>query len=415
MGEAKDESGRLPVGAAAVLKAGVMVVAPKPPGIPYTDTAEVRLIRTLEDSPSLASIEEHERSHLVLSLAQTFARALYHRCRFEEIVASLAERSRLSSGWMAYDSLGPVALFEAASVLGAVRVAIDELIFLIGRRHAQPAAIIDEKWKAAKLFSGEHLAEYPFNTEEVRVLRQWRDWQDRVNVYRNMLHHRGWREELAAYFPRDSTHPEASDPNISGMLIPDRESLRGTSRPHQWTYSERGRLEDLVSNATDGLGEVLVAVATECWKAIPPVPGAFDQLPSADRPSLTASLPIPLVAIVGTRPIALVFSTRAKAAAWLANAAPDDRHHVTAITPSMVLTKDPHFVLAVPGVASFGVREIHIELDRRSNLTAPARAGSATRTHACSVQNADRPGLEMLFLPAPFAGTQELFVLRRVL
>jgi len=401
-----------PVRAAAIVGAGVMLVAPKPAGIPYTDTSEVRLVRLLEGNPALESIEEKERSHLVQSLAQTFARALYHRGRFDEIVASLVERSQTGLGWMAFDTLCPVALFEAAGVLGAVRVAIDEIIFLIGRRYGHSAATIDEKWKAAKVFSCDALDKAPFNVEEIWTLRDRRDWQDRVNVYRNMLHHRGWREGLTAYFPREATHPEASDPSINVMLIPDRESLRGTSRPHEWTYGERGRLEDLVAEATDGLRDVLLALATKCWQAEPPTPGTWDTLPSTQIPSITVSLPMPFVAFVRDRAIVPVFSTKAGAEAWLTQSDFGNAHHVTSITPSDLLTREPHFALALPGVAGFGIETVHIEIDRRVRID--EKHAEAKRIE-CSVQYKESPGCEMLFLPARLVATQELFVLRRVL
>lgn len=401
-----------PVRAAAIVRAGVMLVAPKPAGIPYTDTSEVRLVRLLEGNPALECIEEKERSHLVQSLAQTFARALYHRGRFDEIVASLVERSQTGLGWMAYDTLGPVALFEAAGVLGAVRVAIDELIFLIGRRHGHRAATIDSKWKAVDIFSEADFDKSALDVEEVRVLRDRRDWQDRVNVYRNMLHHRGWREGLGAYFPRDATHPEASDPSINVMLVPDRESLRGTTRPHKWTYSERGRLEDLVAESIDGLRDVVLAIATKCWNAALPTPGKWDDLPTTELPSMAVSLPIPAVAFVRNRPVVPLFSTKSSAEAWLEQANLDAPHHVTSIAPSAILTQEPHFVLALPGAMRAGMRTVHVEIDGGART---AEQNPEENWIECAVEHTKSPGREVLLLPARLVVTQELFVLRCVL
>lgn len=361
----------------------------------------------------LASINEAERHHLVQSLAQTFARALYHRGRFEEVIASLVERSGTGLGWMAYDSLGPVALFEAAGVLGAVRVAIDELIFLIGRRHGHLAATIDKKWKASDIFSVADLAKSPFDVAEIRVLRDRSDWQDRVNVYRNMLHHRGWREGLAAYFPRDATHPEANNPTINVMLIPDRKSLSDTTRPHEWTYAERGRLDDLVVEATDGLRDALLAVATNCWKAAVPAAGTWDKVPLTDRPSsMVVSLPIPFVSVLDDTAIFSVFSTKDGADAWLAQADVENAHVVTSIFPSVLLSQEPHFVLALPGVAGFGIETVHVEIDRRVRVD---EKNPEAKRIECSVQYKESPECEMLFLPARLVATQELFILRRVL
>lgn len=115
-----------------------------PEGTPEVDSQLAAMFRILGDTgDALAPLPGDERASLLCSLATTLLRANYHRGRVDFLVGKLAERHRLVGMVKCGDLLARYAVYEASSLLGAARSAVDEVVYIAARR----AGITEEKAK----------------------------------------------------------------------------------------------------------------------------------------------------------------------------------------------------------------------------------------------------------------------------
>jgi hypothetical protein len=97
------------------------------------------------------------------------------------------------------------------------------------------------------------------------------------------------------------------------MLVPDRASLVGKTRPHEWTYTEGRRLEDVVDAAIAGFERVIDKVCMSCWGGSVPPSG---KIPPEELASIFVLLPRPIVLVAGKSLLLPVFSTEKSARAF---------------------------------------------------------------------------------------------------
>lgn len=286
----------------------LMFQLPRPEGLPDVDTPRTRMVRQIGGLPALASLPEDERDAVALSLAMTLARALYHRERFNQVITALDERREQTAGFITYDLFAQYTVFEAAGVLGAVRLAIDEIIYIVARIRRVSPQDIHTGWKAENVMTTGFDKRPDFDLPEVRALRARKPWYDEMNDYRNVLHHRGWRSQFAGYFPVGSPLPEALLPEHNVMLVPDRLSLTGKKRPHEWTYVDRVRIEEIVQRAVEGFELLLDDICMTCWGgAVPPM----GSMPKDRQPNVIVSLVRPALLLFGDHVSGRTFSERA--------------------------------------------------------------------------------------------------------
>jgi len=270
----------------------------RPAELPNGDTLAARMVRVLADdgSPPLAPLPADERNQVLLSLAHTMTRTRYHRLRFERIVRLLACRRERVRAVLGMDLLGNMIMFEAVACLSAARSAVDQIAYVAARRAGATPREADDDWAASKLarldLSKQQNSD--FNVGEVVQLQDHRAWFDELNTYRNVLVHRGPRESYGSYFKDGEDVPEASEPDMNVMLVPDPESLDRSSahRPDKWTYTMQLRIEQLVDRLENGLREFVDNVASRVWGGKLPAPGTS---PPDEEPDFVVKLPSPVV------------------------------------------------------------------------------------------------------------------------
>jgi hypothetical protein len=165
--------------------------------------------------PAVSALDPVEREALFLSLSLTLARADYHRQRCLQIGKLLEQRRVQTGGVASFDTLSKYALFEASACLGAVRVGIDEIIFITARLRGVTSNDIRQDWTAHRVVTTLFTTRPEFDVPEIHALRRRQSWYEEMNTYRNVLFHRGWRFPSGAYFPVGSTQAEALDPRFS--------------------------------------------------------------------------------------------------------------------------------------------------------------------------------------------------------
>lgn len=247
-------------------------------GLPGSvDSMRARMIRSLNEAPGPSNLPREERESLANSLAMALTRAEYHTFRFNEIMRNLEEhRQSVRAPFMA-DLTVTYAIYEAAAVLGAARLAVDEVVHITARIHgAADAAAADKQWKASDVVNDEEFAKKTrLDVDELRLLRGpgHREWFTSLNEYRNVLFHRGWRDIYGQYHPLKCDARRPTAPGSDALLVPDLASLANKAKPSSWTYTKRLRLESVVAHVMDGLRAFLDAVCEGVWKSQTPAPG----------------------------------------------------------------------------------------------------------------------------------------------
>jgi hypothetical protein len=330
----------------AKMPGALMFQLPRPEGLPDVDTSRTRMVRQIASVAALSTLPENEREGVALSLAMTLARALYHRDRFEQVIAALNQRREQTAGFITYDMFSQYTVFEAAGVLGAVRLAIDEIIFIVARIRGVSPQDIHTSWKAENVMKTGFDKRPDLDVPEVRALRSRQPWYEEMNDYRNVLHHRGWRSQIAGYFPLDSALPEALLPEHNVMLVPDRKSLEGKKRPHEWTYNDRVRIEEVVRKAVEGFEQLLDDLCMTCWGG---TVGSMGKIPKDEQPNMVVSLVRPTLLLFGNHVVLPVFTSPEAAGKF--NGFPTlDGLYLDELSPSAMYVGEPAFTFALPGL-----------------------------------------------------------------
>lgn len=329
------------------MPAALMFQLPRPEGLPDVETSRTKMILKLGVLPGLSALSTEEKDALFTSLSRTLSRSLYHQCRFNQVIQALNQRREQTGGcFITYDLFAQYTLFEAAAALGAIRLGIDEVIFITARLCGVSPEGIREKWTAEAIVRANLNKRPEFNIPEVLALRKRVDWYDELNQYRNVLYHRGWRTLHGGYFPLGSELPEATNPKHNIMLVPDRVSLRLNSRPHEWTYRVGERLEDVITRAIEGFEQLLDDVCMACWGGTIPSEGTF---PEDKYPNMIVSLIRPALLKFGEDLLLPVFTSSAAASEF--KGFPSDANlYLTELTPSSLVVGEPAFSLGLPGL-----------------------------------------------------------------
>jgi hypothetical protein len=320
----------------------------RPDGLPDVDTLRARMVGLLGDhgAPPLTSLAVDERQALFFSLALTLARAEYHAQRLDQVVAALGQRRKAAGATVSLDAFSHYVLFEASAALGAVRLGVDELIHIAARLRGVSSKEIYDKWPAEAVIRTGFAKRPDFNLPEVLSFRSRLAWYEEMNDYRNVLHHRGWRDQIGGYYPRDSELPEAADHAQNVMLVPDRASLLGKTRPHQWTYSEKRRIEGVTEDAVRGFHEVLDEICTSHWGGALPMPGT---VPQDQHANLLVVLVRPTLLIVCGHVLLPMFTSPEKAQQFGGYPSTADMH-LQEVSPTTIGVEEPVFNFSLVGL-----------------------------------------------------------------
>ncbi|NUP10740.1 MAG: hypothetical protein HOW73_32245 [Polyangiaceae bacterium] len=314
---------------------------PLPTHLPPVETQRAARLRFLADSTVFQPMPKEELEGLCYSLALTLTRAEYHEARFGQVVAHLEERRVGLQTAFTWDLQAKYAVFEAAAALGAARQLLDELAHLIARRHGVSSAKkLKNQWSANELFDADLSVETDLAIAEVNALRKHLKAYKTLNLYRNVLIHRGWRDLFGKYVPRGfQEKTERTDPSRDVLLVPDRKSIEGFKKQHEWTFKDGDRLEDVLVGSLDGV-RAMVDDVCDVWGVPEPKPGTHP-----DLCNLMLPLPAPAPLSYSVRDaIVLPFFTSESAAKQFA-AYPTRRHLRLARLP-LVMSAPPERVMA---------------------------------------------------------------------
>ncbi|WP_437512372.1 hypothetical protein [Sorangium sp. So ce1099] len=271
-----------------IIPGGLVYQLPLPSGVPPYDRPRRAHLHVLKEASVLASIPRSELSAIIASLAATYARAAYHESRFFELRRELDKRRENMPGEILWDNLIEYVHFELQAFAGASRMLLDELVYLIARRHGIPSNRAKKKpWETSDLVQRSRAAEC--DVQEVRLLASKASWFGTLNAYRNSFFHHGWRHG-SGHFPLDDVRPTAASPVSNGLLVPDKASLGGRSKPFEWTWTQKVTVDDVAREIRVGTEEFLTGLLESLWSTPPPPPGSA---PLSEYPNLLVVLAKP--------------------------------------------------------------------------------------------------------------------------
>jgi hypothetical protein len=283
---------------------------PRIPGVPDYDSLLIRGIKNANDEPALAALEPEERKAALAALAESAARASYHKQRFDELLVAMRTRRDAVGGPVVSDwHAAPPLIWEGVAFLGAARTAVDVLVYLAARRAGK--SIVGAKgWDAGEAIAPKETggtSPTRYDVPEILAIRALGRWFKELNVYRNVVYHRGWGGQSYGLFTRADTAEEASLSGFNALLLPDFASLDARKLQHEWTYADGSRLDELVERTDTGLNTLLRSVFVEVWGCAIPAPG------TAEHPSCALYLPTPAVLVFTDLAVVPLFTSKTAA------------------------------------------------------------------------------------------------------
>lgn len=280
---------------------------PHPEGIPSRDPIARQRFNGLLECAATSGIPEKERAAIVRSVAKTYVRASYHEYRFYELRAALEVRRAAVPGEVKWDSLLEYVHFELQAFAGAARMLLDEIVYITARVHGVPPNRARKSpWETHEMVRASLPAEC--DVPEVRALAARAVWFDTLNAFRNTFYHHGWTHG-GGHYSSDDSRLSSQAPEANGLLVPDRESLRGRSKPHEWTWTSRRTIDDVAAEIRNGLDDFLEELFRE-WKITDAAPGT---MPRHLHPNMIVALVRPAVVLTPKMWVVPVFSTLEKA------------------------------------------------------------------------------------------------------
>lgn len=267
------------------------------PGIPDTDNSLAAGLRNAADTRVFDGVPKEETRASILSIAQTYTRASYHKLRFDEGIHTLDSRRASVGGPCVADLLAvqPV-VNEAMAFLGAARTVVD-LIVYIAARCAGETEKTASRWEASEAIQPKSKSDgtpsTKYNVPEIVAIRSQGTWFDELNTFRNVIFHGGgWTAETLAAFLSTDVAEETTDPAFNVMLLPDIKPLKARKPPHRWTYGDGNRLDTLINSVYSKLGNILETILVDIWNCALPESGT---VPKEEQPDAFLVLPTPAV------------------------------------------------------------------------------------------------------------------------
>jgi hypothetical protein len=124
-----------PIVLRGAIPGGLMFQLPVPPGLPPHDQPPPGQIHAALRSPTFGHITEAERRATIGSLSRTYARSAYHESRLWSLRKALDTRRLGLPGEVTWDSTTEFVHVELQAFAGAARMLVDELVYLVARRH----------------------------------------------------------------------------------------------------------------------------------------------------------------------------------------------------------------------------------------------------------------------------------------
>lgn len=278
---------------------------PDHPGVLPTDPRRRSQFHVLTDAAALSGIPADELKAVLNSAAKTYTRGAYHEARFVTLRRELDQRRELLPGEVIWDNLIEYVHFELQAFAGACRTLLDELVYIIARRHgASRSRARQAPWHTADLCKKELPVEC--TVPEVQAIRNLESWFDTLNAFRNTFFHHGWRHG-GGHFSAEDLRASTQSPASNGLLVPDRESLRGRSKPFEWTWTNRTTVDEVALQVRQGTERLLDDILGSAWGTPIPPPGTA---PMHERPNVMVVLVRPAFLETPLAVFLPIFSTR---------------------------------------------------------------------------------------------------------
>jgi hypothetical protein len=387
---------------------GVMARLDLPPGVPDFDTTRSRQIALLQKSPAFNGLAVDERAGLISSLAGTVRRAAYHHKRFGEILRELGPRRDVAPGEIFYDAAVDCLHYEFQASCGAARMSLDELVYIIARRHGATGAEAKRRgtWETDNVItSNKAAAEYTL--PEVAELRSRQEWYKTLKSYRNSFFHHGWRHGTG-HFAKESKVQAAKVASRNALILPDRASLSGRSKPHEWTWNDSTMIDDVAGSIHDGLEGLLKCLCENHWATAEPTKGT---VPPERHPTMVVTLVKPLIVQLDTALVVPLFSTKELAEKFAQVTATEELEIYHMFAASSFLNDEPSLVFSLHGLQSLSlppsIESIHVLMDPQISDGTWAGA-KATHKSSISLQELFRQGIHRP-VQVSFPGVREVF------
>lgn len=332
---------------------------PPIPGIPDAYSQLSAGLNVAAENSCFSEIPQDEVKATLAALSDAYVRSCYHKLRFDDCLTIAKLRRAALGGPVVSDWASiPALVWEASAFLGAVRTALDILVYLSARRAGKSESAA-ESWEANEAVSpraregGSPPTRY--DVPEVLIIRAQNPWFTRLNVYRNVVFHRGLTNDKWGYYSKADTAEEASDPRFNAMLIPDECSLDDRKRAHHWTYGDRNRLDDLVDEIYAGFEKVLLETLTTAWGGALPAPGT---IPKHEQSNTLLRLPQPAALEYLDCKAVPIFETKLAAKAF--REIPTEELTLRAVRPTRIGDNPPSFLLAVYDSANSLPWKVHL-------------------------------------------------------
>jgi len=208
------------------------------------------------------------------------------------------------------------------------------------------------------------------------MIRSFGPWFDKLNLYRNVVSHRGLENNKWGYYKKSDTAEETTDPQFNAMLLPDEQALRDRKHPHDWSYQDLIRLDDLIDFLDVEFSKLLQQLLEKVWNSKLPAEG---RIPRAEQPNTLLGLPKPAVIQYADCRAVPVFETKTAARAFAE--VPTEGLVLRAVRPTRIGSDPPCFLLPVMDYGDALPWRVHLygmsegTLIRRSAVDADPNAG----------------------------------------
>jgi len=365
---------------------------PRVSGIPDPYSQLSAGLTLAAEAQCFSHLPKLEVDSTLAALSEAYVRSRYHKLRFDDCLETTKVRRAALGGPVVSDWTSvPPLIWEASAFLGAARTAVDVLIYLAARRAGKSENTAD-RWDATEAILPKTvdggMSPTRYDVAEVLIIRSRNPWFEKLNLYRNVVFHRGLENDRWGFYSRQDTAVEAYDPKFNAMLIPDEQPLRDRKRSHDWTYTACNRLDDLVEELETGLSEIFLEVLTLAWKSSVPAPG---KMPKHEQPNSILRLPRLLVLEYADCRAISVFET--KIAAREFKALPTDSLILRAVLPTKIGDDPPAFLFPADDSISSLPWKVHLygmvrgRLVRKQSLDADPSQGPVSGIISIRIRN----------------------------
>lgn len=327
-----------------IIPDGLLYQIAHPDGVLARDPPRSGNLYAVGKLPIFAHVPEDERRSMTGSAMRTYSRAAYHFERLMSLRRQLDIRRNPLPGEVSWDSMVQFVHFELQAFAGASRTLLDELVYIIARRHrVPPTAARHKPWEPSDLI--QRAIPKVCDVEEVRLLRSRSDWFETLNAYRNSFFHHGWIHGNG-HFSDEDFRGAARPPASNGLILPDRKSLLGRKKPFEWSWQERKTVDEVAATIRDGMDSLIDELTTKAW-AIPNE--ELGSIPMDQQPNVLVRLVKPALLEAGPYVVVPVFTTRERGLAFKLFAEKENLELVDAPVSSAVIAQ-PAVTFSLSGI-----------------------------------------------------------------